>query len=50
MAQKQLTEANGVKHNDEHQGEGRKSVFWVLSVVSTQSYGSFDFKYWNPWL
>ena len=48
LAQWQLTEANRVKHNDEHQDEGRKNVFWVLSVVSRQSYGSFDFKYWTP--
>ena len=34
-----------MKHNDEHQDEGQKSVFWVLSVVSGQSYGSFLFKY-----
>ena len=31
----------GVKQNDEHQDEGRKSVLWGLSVMSRQSYGSF---------
>ena len=31
-----------MKHNDEHKNEGRKSVFWVLFIVSRQSYGSFD--------
>ena len=30
-----------MKHNDEHQDEGQKNVFWVLSIVSRQSYGSF---------
>ena len=33
-----------MKHNDEHKTKG-ESVFWVLSVVSRQSYGSFIFKY-----